>query len=310
MEGRIKPPALRPGDEIRVIAPASAPDMIKLSRGISKLKKLGYRVTVGKNIKKLNQRNDLAAPAKDRAEELMSAFRDDNVKAIFCARGGYGSIHILSLLDYEAIAENPKISMGYSDITALHLAINRNSNMVTFHGPMVASDVEDLSKPSFKEFLQFLSGKSNEINIYRDRLIKYIIPGKTEGYSMGTNISLVASLLGTNYIPETTGRIFFIEDTDVTSGDIDRYFFSMKLANIIEQFNGFVFGDFKAIFDKEEPMPSIEDVVQKFMNEINKPSLYGAPFGHGEEQMVLPLNAKIRISDEEPYMELVENVVE
>ena len=310
MEGRIKPPALRPGDEIRVIAPASAPDMIKLSRGISKLKKLGYRVTVGKNIKKLNQRNDLAAPAKDRAEELMSAFRDDNVKAIFCERGGYGSIHILSLLDYEAIAENPKIFMGYSDITALHLAINRNSNMVTFHGPMVASDVEDLSKPSFKEFLQFLSGKSNEINIYRDRLIKYIIPGKTEGYSMGTNISLVASLLGTNYIPETTGRIFFIEDTDVTSGDIDRYFFSMKLANIIEQFNGFVFGDFKAIFDKEEPMPSLEDVIQKFMNEINKPSLYGAPFGHGEEQMVLPLNAKIRISDEEPYMELVENVVE
>ncbi|MCL4349779.1 MAG: LD-carboxypeptidase, partial [Candidatus Thermoplasmatota archaeon] len=223
---------------------------------------------------------------------------------------GYGSIHILSLLDYEAIRENPKIFMGYSDITALHLAINRNSNLITFHGPMVASDVDDISKPSFKEFLGILSGKSDEINIYRDRLIKYIIPGKTEGYSMGTNISLVASLLGTNYIPETTNRIFFIEDTDVTSGDIDRYFFSMKLAHIIEQFNGFVFGDFKAIFDKEEPMPSIEDVVQKFMNEINKPSLYGAPFGHGEEQMVLPLNARIGISDEEPYMELKENVVD
>ncbi len=310
MTSRVKPPKLNPGDEIRVIAPASAPDMIKLSRGISKLKKLGYKVTVGKNIKKLNQRNDLAAPAKDRAEELMTAFRDDNVKAIFCARGGYGSIHILSLLDYEAIRENPKIFMGYSDITALHLAINRNSNLITFHGPMVASDVDDIAKPSFKEFLGILSGKSEEINIYRDRLIKYIIPGKTEGYSMGTNISLVASLLGTNYIPETANRIFFIEDTDVTSGDIDRYFFSMKLAHIVEQFNGFVFGDFKAIFDKEEPMPSIEDVVQKFMNEINKPSLYGAPFGHGEEQMVLPLNAMISISDEEPYMELKENVVD
>ena len=81
----------------------------------------------------------------------------------------------------------------------------------------------------------------------------------------------------------------------------------MKLAHIVEQFNGFVFGDFKAIFDKEEPMPSIEDVVQKFMNEINKPSLYGAPFGHGEEQMVLPLNAMISISDEEPYMDLSPN---
>ncbi len=310
MMNRVKPAKLNTGDEIRIIAPASAPDMIKLSRGISKLKKLGYKISVGKNIKKLNQRNDLAAPAKDRAEELMSAFKDDNVKAIFCARGGYGSIHILSLLDYDVIRDHPKIFMGYSDITALHLAINRNSNMITFHGPMVSSDVDDLSKPSIKDFMNLLGGKTNKLNIYEDRLIKYIIPGKAEGLSMGTNISLVASLLGTNYIPERSGKIFFIEDTDVTSGDIDRYFFSMKLAEIIEQFNGFVFGDFKAIFDKEEPMPSIEDVVQKFMNEINKPSLYGAPFGHGEEQMVVPLNAKVRISDEEPYMELLENVVD
>ncbi|MEM0139857.1 MAG: LD-carboxypeptidase [Ferroplasma sp.] len=310
MTERIKPPRLKPNDEIRVIAPASAPDMIKLSRGISKLKKLGYRVTVGKNIKKLNQRNDLAAPARDRAEELMSAFLDDNVKAIFCARGGYGSIHILSLLDYDEIRDHPKIFMGYSDITALHLAINRNSNMITFHGPMVASDVDDVSKPSFREFLDLLSGKTELLNIYKDRLIKYIIPGRAEGLSMGTNISLVASLVGTNFVPDSSGRIFFIEDTDVTSGDIDRYFFSMKLASIIEKFNGFVFGDFKAIFDREEPMPSIEDVVQKFMNEINKPSLYGAPFGHGEEQMVLPLNARIMISDEEPYIELKENIVD
>ncbi len=310
MTERIKPSKLKPGDEIRVIAPASAPDMIKLSRGISKLKKLGYRVTVGKNIKKLNQRNDLAAPAKDRAEELMSAFTDENVKAIFCARGGYGSIHILSLLDYDIIRDNPKIFMGYSDITALHLAINRNSNLITFHGPMVASDVDDISKPSFKNFLDLLSGKSETINIYNDRLIKYIIPGRATGLSVGTNISIVASLVGSNYIPDSTGRIFFIEDTDVTSGDIDRYFFSMKLANIIEQYSGFVFGDFKAIFDREEPMPSIEDVVQKFMNEINKPSLYGAPFGHGEEQMVLPLNAMVSISDEEPYIELKENIVD
>ncbi len=310
MSERIKPCKLNVGDEIRIIAPASAPDMIKLSRGISKLKKLGYKITTGKNIKKLNQRNDLAAPAKDRADELMSAFKDDNVKAIFCARGGYGSIHILSLLDYDLIKDHPKIFMGYSDITALHLAINRNSNLITFHGPMVSSEEELISKSVFKNFMEILSGKSLKINTYDDRLMKYIIPGRAEGLSLGTNISLVASLLGTHYIPETRGKIFFIEDTDVTSGDIDRYFFSMKLADIVEQFNGFVFGDFKAIFDKEEPMPSIEDVVQKFMNEINKPSLYGAPFGHGEEQMVIPLNAKVRISDEEPYMELMENVVD
>ncbi|AAT42832.1 S66 peptidase family protein [Picrophilus oshimae] len=307
---RIRPERLKPGDEIRVIAPASAPDLLRLSRGVARLKKLGFKVSLGRNLKKLVQRNDLAAPAKERADELMAAFRDDNVKAVICARGGYGSIHILPLIDYDVIKEHPKIFVGYSDITALHLAINRNTNLITFHGPMVASDIEEMNKPTFKSFLDVLMGKSQKINIYEDRIIKYIIPGTVDGISLGTNISLVASLLGTNYLPEPDNRIFFIEDTDVTTGDIDRYFFSMKLAGILDKFNGFVFGDFKAIFDKEEPMPSIEDVVQKYMNELNKTSLYGAPFGHGEEQMIIPLNARIRISSEDPYIELIEEVVD
>jgi muramoyltetrapeptide carboxypeptidase len=306
---KIKPQKLNPGDEIRIIAPASAPDIKQLSEGVSRLRKLGFKVSVGRNIKKLVQRNDLAAPSKERSEELMAAFKDPNVKAIFCARGGYGSIHILPLLDYDLIKDNPKIFMGYSDITALHLAMNKFSNLITFHGPMVASDVSEFSKPTFKYFLDILSGKSTDISMMnKDRLIKYIIPGKAEGLSMGTNLSVAASLFGTSYLPDTGGRIFFIEDTNITSGDIDRYFYTMKLANL-NNFSGYVFGDFKAIMDKDEPTPSVEDVVQKFMNETNKPSLYGAPFGHGEEQLLIPLNAMIEISDDDPYMILKEDIV-
>ena len=306
---KVKPNKLKIGDEIRVISPASAPDIKQLSDGISKLRKMGYKVTVGKNIKKLVQRNDLAAPAKDRAEELMYAFKDENVKAIFNARGGYGSIHILNLLDYDLIREHPKIFVGYSDITALHMAINKFSNMITFHGPMVASDVQEMSKPSYKLFLDVLHGNTREINPnYKDRLIKYIIPGTSEGVSMGTNLSVAASLFGTKYMPETKDKIFFMEDTNITSGDVDRYFYTMKLANI-NNFSGYVIGDFRTIIDKDEPTPSVEDVFERFMNELGKPSLYGAPFGHGEEQLIIPLNAKLKIFDEEPYIEAREEVV-
>lgn len=305
-----KASALKPGDEIRVIAPASAPDMNNLSKGISRLRNWGYKISLGRNIRKLVQRNALAAPDTDRADELMSAFKDDSVKAIFCARGGYGSIHILPLIDYDVIRDNPKIFVGYSDITALHLAINKFSNLVTFHGPMPGSDPDEIRKPSFKNFADVFSGQSRDISGYLNKVIKYIVTGKVEGISQGTNISVAASLLGTKYMPNSDGRILFVEDTGVTSGDIDRYFFTMKLAGMLDKFVGFVFGDFKAITEVEEPMPFIEDVVQLYINQLKVPSLYGLPFGHGDDQMLIPLNARIRLSTEEPYLELLENVVE
>lgn len=306
----VKAPALKPGDNVRIIAPASAPDMSNLSKGIAKLRNWGYKISLGRNIRKLVQRNSLAAPDVDRAEELMNAFTDDSVKAIFCARGGYGSIHTLPLLDYDAIRDHPKIFVGYSDITALHLAINKLSNLVTFHGPMPGSDPDELRKPSFRHFAEILSGQSTDLSGYLDRVIKYIVSGKVEGISQGTNISVAASLIGTRYMPASDGKILFVEDTGVTSGDIDRYFFTMKLAGLLEKYVGFVFGDFDAITEAEEPMPFIEDVVQQYLNQLRVPSLYGLPFGHGDEQMLIPLNARIRLSTEDPYLELLENAVE
>lgn len=127
---------------------------------------------------------------------------------------------------------------------------------------------------------------------------------------MGTNLSVTASLIGTSYMPDPEGRILFVEDTGVTSGDVDRYFFSMKLAGMLPKFAGFVFGEFESIKDIEEPMPFVEDVIQIFMNEVQKPSLYGMPFGHGDDQMLIPLNSRIKISTDEPYLEMLEDVVD
>ncbi len=226
---------------IRIIAPASPPDIKVLWSSITLLKKMGFNITLGQNIRKLVQRADLAAPDKDRAEEFNAAFKDDSVDAIFCARGGYGSMRILPLIDYDNIKSHPKIFVGY--------------------------------------------------------------------ISEGTNISLFASLVGTDYMPDTKNRIGFFEDIATTSSDVDRYLFRLKLAKALDKFNGFVFGDFVDIPTSDEILPSMEEIIESYMLELQKPSLYGFPFGHGEDQMLIPLNAKIRISSDEPYMELLEEVV-
>ena len=305
----IAPPALNAGDTIRIIAPASAPDMKNLSTSVSRLSRLGYRVSLGHNIRKLVQRNSLAAPDDDRAKEFNDAFSDDSVKAIICARGGYGSIHILQYLDYDMIREHPKIFVGYSDITALHMALNRLSGLITFHGPMPASDPDEYGKVSFKIFLDILSGRSRELSAFLDRVVKYIYKGKIEGRSMGTNISVTSSLIGTPFFPSPDSRILFAEDTGITSGDLDRYFSVMKLTGMLSKFSGFAFGEFKQINEMEEPMPYIEDIVQLYIQELEKTSIYGLPFGHGENQMLIPLNAKISLSSDYPYIEATEDMV-
>ena len=310
MKVSIKPPRLRHGSNIRIVAPASAPNMVSLSRGVSLLRHLGYTVTFGRNIKSRAQRAYLSAPDEERAAELMEAFADDSVGAIFSACGGYGAMRILPHLDYDKIRDHPKILVGYSDITALHLAINSLSGLVTFHGHMPSADAEEMRKPYYKDTLEVLSGNSRELVPPSGRVVKYVVPGSAEGLSMGTNFSLVASLIDTNYMRDVGGKLLFLEDVRTTAGDIDRYFFRLKLAELLNKFNGFVFGDFTEVPKIGASMPPIEEIVEYYMEMARKPSIYGMPFGHGEDQMLIPLNAKMKISTDEPYIRLLEAVVE
>ncbi len=174
---------------------------------------------------------------------------------------------------------------------------------------MPGADLDEMKKPSFTGFLKVLRGESNNIVFNVDRIIKYVVPGVAEGISEGTNISTFASLIGTDYIPDLKGKIAFFEDIATTASDVDRYLFRLKLGNTLDKFNGFVFGDFTDIPKSEEPLPTIEEIVQDYMLDLKKPALYGLPFGHGDEQMLIPLNAKVRISSDEPYIELLEDVV-
>jgi muramoyltetrapeptide carboxypeptidase len=306
----IKPSRLKIGEEIRIIAPSSYPEIIPLSQSAEEITKLGYRVTYGINVKKLNQDNYHSANPELRAKELMDAFTDDNVKAIFCARGGHGARQTLPFLDFDVIREHPKIFMGYSDITNLHMAINKLSGLVTFHGPMPDTDTEEFRGEKLEIMFRIFRGELSDLKPYIKRLVKYVVEGSAQGRSMGTNMSVFSSLTGTPYMPEFNGKVLFCEDTNERSVDIERYLDIMTLNGTINQLSGFVFGEFKNRSTSGEGKPSIEDVIKEYMVKNAKPSLAMAPFGHGNEQMLIPLNLRVRITESEPYIEPMESMVE
>lgn len=307
---RLRPPRLRPSGEIRIIAPSSYPDILLLSESVEGIRRLGYRISYGINIKKLNQESYHAASPETRAKELMDAFLDDHVDLIFCARGGHGAMQILPYIDFDLIRDHPKAFVGYSDITSLHMAINKFSGLVTFHGPMPASDPEEFQGEKMGTMFGIFSGEVADLTFYLRRLVKYVTEGSSTGVSSGTNFSVFSSLTGTPYMPNLQGKILFMEDTNTRAVDIERYLDIMVLNHSIEKISGFVFGEFKNRPQPSENTPSIEDIIREYMHRYSIISLAAAPFGHGREQMLIPLNLKMRIQETYPYIEPMESMVE
>ncbi|MEM3965984.1 MAG: LD-carboxypeptidase [Thermoplasmata archaeon] len=306
----MKPRRLKKGGHIRIIAPASPPNLRNLTIGVEKLRKLGYKVSFGENIRKIKRIGYLSAPDNERAKELESAFLDDSIDAIFCARGGYGSIRILPLIDFDIIKDHPKIFLGYSDITALHIAINQKADLITFHGPMPGVDYEVISDSFLKFMMDFLSGETMDLESQITRIVGILVEGNEEGISAGTNFSLVTSLIGTDYQLKAHDRILFLEDVSTSIYDIDRYMAELWLTRILYRVKGLIFGDFTQIPVDEGPTPSLQEIIYYYVSNMKKPAIYGLPFGHGKDQMIIPLNARIRLSTEEPFIKLLEDVLD
>ncbi|MCI4434419.1 MAG: LD-carboxypeptidase [Thermoplasmata archaeon] len=306
----MRAPSLKKGGHIRIIAPASPPNLRSLTVGVEKLRKMGYKVSFGENIRKLKRIGYLSAPDVDRARELENAFLDDSVDAIFCARGGYGSLRILPLIDFEIIKEHPKIFLGYSDITALHIAINQKADLITFHGPMPAVDYETIPEPFLKFMMDFLAGETTDLTSQITRIVGILVEGNAEGKSAGTNFSLVTSLIGTEYQLKAHDRILFLEDVATSIYDIDRYMAELWLTKILYRVKGLAFGDFTQIPVDEGPTPSLQEVIYYYVSNMKKPAIYGLPFGHGTDQMIIPLNARIKLSTEEPFITLLEDILD
>lgn len=295
-----KPPPLRPGDVIRFVAPAGPadPDGVRRARELMEAK--GFKVVVPESIGR--RRGYLAGSDDERVAELNEALRDPNARGVFAVRGGYGLTRILDRVDYQAIREHPKIVVGYSDLTALHLAIGVKCRLVTFHGPMPLSNLKDESGDGayaahlFWNLLR--TGRYAE-----DRTIGLTVPapspaetpgaltrGRTTGRLTGGNLSLIAATVGTPYQIETKGRIVFLEDTKEAAYRLDRMLSQLRLAGLLDEPAGVVLGS----FDGTDP-DELGEVLRDYFAGRPYPVMTGFPVGHIPHNAVLPYGVPAEI---------------
>lgn len=284
---RLRGKALRPGDCIGVIAPASTTNPKNLSAPLELLKSYGYRVKVAESCS--SEHEIFAGTDEQRAEELNEFFRDDDVKAILCMRGGYGSARILDLLDYGMIAAHPKALIGYSDITALHTVLGEKSGIVTVHGPMFLS----LAAPQNSEYThrQFFGGlrstkPAGRIQLPAGRKLETVIAGTAEGVIMGGNLSIIASLAGTPYELDGTGALLLIEEIGEKPYRIDRMMNQLWQNGLLNRVNGILIGDF--IDCRDNDSYTFEHAVKHYARLSKKPVIKGIPAGHGKDNAFIP----------------------
>jgi muramoyltetrapeptide carboxypeptidase len=312
-----KPAVLKKGGMIRAIAPASS-DLdhpYDLSNGLAKLRKLGFRVTLGNCVRRLRILGYLSGTDQERAEEMNEAFRDDEIDAVFCVTGGYGTPRMLPYLDYDLIKSKPKIFLGYSDITALHVALSRKSDIVTFHGPMIMSELgSELTQYTEKWLLRAVTSTEplGEIaNPIDGPIIRTINDGKASGKLVGGNISLIAATLGTPYEIDTKDKLLFIEDVDDPPYLIDRNLTHLLLANKLQDAAGIIVGEIVRSKPKENGASlTVWDVLKDRIGSSGKPAIYGLCCGHGKDHVTLPVGVEARLDATEGRLWVVESATQ
>lgn len=301
----IKPNHLQPGDTVGVISPASPPNQENLERGIVFLQGLDLNVKMGKNVAGAN--GYLAGSDHERLEDLHEMFEDPEVKAIICACGGYGTGRIAANIDYEIIKSNPKIFWGYSDITFLHTSIRQKTGLVTFHGPMLGSDIgqvdtHPLSKEGLKQlFEQTILTYSEEISP-----LETLVEGVASGPLVGGNLSLLVSTLGTPYEIDTKGKLLLIEDIGEEPRAVDRMLNQLYMAGKLDEVNGILVGDFCDCTPKKGLSLSLDEVILHYVKLANKPALKGFLIGHSNPHFSVPLGVPATMNTFEKKM-VVEN---
>ncbi len=283
----LKPPPLRRGDTIGIVAPASNVQRDQLELGIARLRELGYEVIVADSV--YEQDLYFAGSAHARARDLMQMFRRDDVRAIICARGGYGSNYLLPLLDIDVIRRYPKILVGYSDITSLLTWIHDETGLVTFHGPMAAKDFVHGDGVDLESWLNVMEGKSStELSA-----MTTLIEGDAEGALYGGCLSILAASLGTRYEIETGGTILFLEDVAAKPYQVDRMLMQMKYAGAFEGVRGIVFGEMLDCVQPGGQNYSLQEVITRVLGDLGVPIAYGLPSGHvSRANITLPIGVQ------------------
>ena len=311
-----RPPALRPGDTVGLITPATyVSDPDQLATVERTMKHFGLRMKVGRNVRR--RAGYVGGSADERLDDLHEMFRDPEVRAVFAVRGGYGTPHLLDRIDYDLIRRNPKIFLGYSDVTAMHLAIHRRCGLVTFHGPMPLARFTDYTQKHWRRALfeaRPLGPLTNptESNALRPaHTLRTIRPGKARGPLTGGNLTLIATLMGTPFEIETRGRILFLEDVGEEPYRIDRMLTQLRLAGKLDAAAGIIFGecsrctrrDYQPSFDSTF---SLGEILDDILGRLSVPVLYGLTIGHTDDQLTLPLGVTSTLDADQGVLTLEE----
>lgn len=302
----LKPPALKPGDIVGVVAPAAAVERESLERGLELLHSIGLRARVSDRV--FSRDGILAGSDRRRAEDLQAFFADPDIRAIFAARAGYGSGRLLPLLDFGAIALTPKPFIGFSDATFLLNNLLDRSGMVTIHGPMIALDfeVQDRHRRSFEHLRKLLTG---ELAGFEMEARSVIHPGAGEGELMGGCLSIIAAMAGTPYAPNFDGKILFLEDVGEKAYRIDRMLVQLRQSGALSRCAGIVFGAIIGARGDEPEAGLISRFVAEQTEKLEIPVLFGIEAGHGTANLSLPFGVRARIDSSTRRLIIIEAAV-
>jgi muramoyltetrapeptide carboxypeptidase len=308
----IKPAALRDGDAVAVVAPASNLKADYLARGVAELERLGFRARYEPGI--LDKARYTAGDDRRRAAELTRAFADPEIKAVWAARGGYGSMRLFDLLDEDLIGRSPKIFIGYSDMTALSLYFHRRFGWVTFHGPMAAKDLAGGEEHYDRETLIkaiTVASPLGEIRSNKTEMLHRGAGGRVTGRLLGGCLSLITAMMGAPDELDTRGSILFLEDTAMRPYAIDRMLQQLKLSGKFEEVRGIVFGEMTDCVQHADQGYRIQDVLAECTADLNIPIMFGLPSGHSPRgNLTLPLGVTATLDADRGALSIDEAAVE
>lgn len=290
----IKPPSLRSGDRVGIIAPASSFKREDFDLGCEALRKMGYEPVFDESI--FDRDLYFAGSAERRAREVQQMFVRDDIKAILCVRGGYGTNYLLPRLDIKTIAAHPKVFVGYSDLTTLMTWFCDAAGLVTFHGPMVAKDFARNDGIDLASWQSAVEGNGDwQLEFGSGSSVKTLAEGTAEGTLYGGCLSMLVASLGTQWEIQTDGTIFFIEDVSTKPYQIDRMLMHLKLAGKFSGVRGIIFGEMLDCAPAPGQKYTLEDIVMRIVGSLRIPVAYGLPSGHVTgRNITLPIGAKAR----------------
>ena len=313
----VRPPRLVPGSRVALVAPAGPIlERDDLTRAQDLCRALDYEPVLGKNT--YSHHGYLAGTDGERLADLNAAFQDPGIDAIWCIRGGYGTIRLIDRVDYAALTRHPKALIGFSDITTLLNAVTRCTGVVSFHGPVARAAMPGFTRRHFNRVLGSPEAPGRldrlpmpgDILLPQEARIATLVGGVAEGPLIGGNLTLLQCLIGTPYLPEFQGAILFLEDAGEDLYRIDRMLAHFRILGLLRQLAGVIIGRFTELQrGGPDGALGLDEVLTTYFGALNIPVAYGFPIGHIADQWTLPLGVRARLDASAGEVELLEPAV-